>query len=141
MKFKSAKSWFVAFVIWGAVLLIIFAGMLAIQEGGPEQWMLIILALVAGIIIWSWFATYYKIDDNELRYRSGPINGKIPVNVIRAIIKNKTQFSGLKPALGSNGCVVEYEKYNEIYLSPKDQDGFIAELLKINPAIKVIENK
>lgn len=132
---------FVAFIIWTAVVLMVLAGMLAVQQDGPEQWMVVILVLVAGLLIWLWFATYYEIEGNELRYRSGPINGKIAINLIRTVVKNKTQFSGLKPALASNGCVVEYEKYNEIYLSPKDQDGFIAELLKINPAIEVIENK
>lgn len=141
MRFQSDKSWFVTLVLWGAVIFMIFAGMLAVQQGGPEQWMPIILVLVALMIIWMWFATYYEIEGKRLYYRSGPVNGSIDINAIRKIESGKTQFSGLKPALASNGCVVHYNKYDEIYLSPKDKDGFFAELLKVNPAIEVVEKK
>jgi len=141
MRFASAKGLFVAFVIWGAVVSLIFAGMLTVQQGGPEQWMIIILIMVAIIIIWPWFATYYEIEGDELKYRSGPIRGKIDISSIRMIATGKTLYAGLKPALASKGCIIQYNKYDEIYFSPKDQDGFIAELLKINTAIEVIENK
>lgn len=119
----------------------VFAGVLAVQQGGPEQWLLIILTLVALMIIWMWFATYYEIDGQLLYYRSGPVNGSIDIASIRKIESGKTQFSGLKPALASNGCVVHYNKYDEIYLSPKDKEGFYEVLLKVNPAIELTLNK
>ena len=140
MRFQSDRSWFVTIVLWGAVIFMVFAGVLAVQQGGPEQWMLIILILVALMIVWMWFATYYEIEGQTLHYRSGPLNGGIDIMSIRKIESGKTQFSGLKPALASNGCVVHYNKYDEIYLSPKDKDGFYEALLKVNPSIEIVVN-
>ncbi len=45
---------------------------------------------------------------------------------------------GLKPALSSKGCIIKYRKWDDIYLSPENQELFNAELLKVNPAIKVV---
>ncbi|WP_295767481.1 PH domain-containing protein [uncultured Mucilaginibacter sp.] len=141
MKFKSARSIFVALALWGAIALLLFSSALILQQGGPGQWLLILLAMVVVFIVWSWFATYYVINGDELSYRSGPIHGKISISSIRIITVNKTLYAGLKPALASNGCVIEYNKYDEIYMSPQDKEGFIAALLNVNAIIEVRQNK
>lgn len=89
-------------------------------------------------LLWIYFATFYKIEGNELIYRSGPINGKILIAQIIEIQTNASNFVGLKPATASKGIIVKYNRWDEIYLSPEREKDFIKGLLNINPAIKVV---
>jgi len=136
--FKSERSPLTTLIILGATILIIVCCINIIQHGGTGQWFVIVLALVAAMMLWMWFRTYYEIDEKNIWYRSGPVNGSVQISAIKTISKNQRLYSGLKPALGMNGCVIYYNKYDEIYFSPKDKDGFVAALLHINPAIEII---
>ena len=138
MVFKSERDIKVSLVIWGAVCLLLVCVFQSVQQGGAEQWFAIILVLIAAMLLWMWFGTYYVIEGNQLRYRSGPVNGVIAINTISSILTKKTQFVGLKPSLATKGCVIKYNKYDEIYLSPAGQELFVKELVKVNPAIEVV---
>ena len=91
-------------------------------------------------MIWTLSDTKYRINNNDLKYYSGPIRGKIDIYQIRKIEHVKTFFVSaiLKPALGSHGILVSYNKFDVIYISPKDKEAFLVELLKINPHIQII---
>src|SRR5690606_28734059 len=52
-----------------------------------------------GLGLCALFHTYYQIKDDKLIYRSGFIHGEIDINNIKEIIKGKTMWVGLKPAL------------------------------------------
>jgi len=136
--FKSARSPFVTVVVWGALLLIAGCCKTIVDHGGAEQFFVIVLAAIAALLLWMWLVTYYEIDGKNVWYRSGPVNGVIAISNIRTIITHKSLYAGLKPALGSKGCIIKYNKYDEIYFSPKEQELFVAELVKINPAIEVV---
>lgn len=138
MIFQSKRDVFAGCVICIAILLLFGCGILVVMQGGIEQWFLLIIATVICLLLWMWFATYYQIDGQQLHYRSGPVKGAINIMEIRSITTKKTLFAGLKPSLASGGCIVGYNKFDEIYLSPKEMDLFVAELQKINPSIKVI---
>lgn len=136
--FKSARAPLVTAIVWGALILIVCCCINIVQHGGLEQLFAILLAIIAGMLLWMWLVTYYEIDGKNLWYRSGPVNGVIAISEIRTIVTHKSMYAGLKPALGSKGCIIKYNKYDEIYFSPKEQAQFVAELLKINPAIEVM---
>ncbi|MFD1258774.1 PH domain-containing protein [Mucilaginibacter terrae] len=138
MIFQSKRDVFVSCVIWGAVLLLAVCGVHIVQQGGAERWLVLIVAMVISLLLWMWFGTYYEIEGQQLHYRSGPIKGTINIMEIRSITTKNTIFAGLKPSLASGGCIVGYNKFDEIYLSPKNMDLFIEELQKINSGIKVI---
>jgi hypothetical protein len=138
MIFKSKRDVFVGCVIWLAVAFLFGCGVEVVMKGGVEQWFVLIIAMVISLLLWMWFATYYQLEGQQLHYRSGPIKGTIQIMEIRSITTKKTIFAGLKPSLASGGCIIGYNKFDEIYLSPKEMDLFIADLKKINPAIQVI---
>ncbi|WP_342647255.1 PH domain-containing protein [Mucilaginibacter sp. CSA2-8R] len=138
MIFKSGKAVWVSLLIWGVVALMVFNAFQVITDQSNDPFYLIFTVLITAFLLWIWFGTYYIIDGQQLKYRSGPINGSIPVASIRKITTGKTSFIGLKPSLDTHGCVLAYNKYDEIYLSPKNQDLFVQELVKINPAIEVV---
>ena len=116
----------------------VFNGVLIITDQSNDPFYLIIIALITALLLWVWFGTYYIIEGQQLKYRSGPIHGVIDITSIRKITVSKTSFVGLKPSLDTKGCVLAYHQYDEIYLSPQDQQLFVQELVKVNPAIEVI---
>lgn len=138
MVFKSGKAIWVGVIIWAVVGLMFFNGYLIATDHSNDPFYLIIIALITALLLWVWFGTFYTIEDQQLKYRSGPIHGIIDIRSIRKITVGKISFVGLKPSLDSSGCVVAYNTYDEIYFSPKDQSRFVQELVKRNPAIEVI---
>tara|TARA_R110000850_G_scaffold215188_3_gene340952 strand:- start:211 stop:507 length:297 start_codon:yes stop_codon:yes gene_type:complete len=92
---------------------------------------------VAGFLIWLGLGTNYELTQTELKYKRGPIRGKIQIDKIHEIIMGKTLWSGLKPATARNGLIIKYEKYNEIYISPKTNDSFVKKILELNGKIKI----
>jgi hypothetical protein len=141
-KFPSEKGALAAVIIWRTVMLqlfllgrIILAGEFAL----PEIFAGTLLISVSGLLLWLWFGTRYEIRREELHYSSGPLKGSIPVAQIHRITKNKTLWSGLKPALGQRGLIIQYNRYDEIYISPANKEAFIAQLRRINPEIQIIE--
>jgi len=92
------------------------------------------------MIIWILLDTKYSIDEEILYFYSGPFRGKININSIRKI----EHHSGLivpvtyKPALDTKGLILYYNSFDDIYISPKEVNVFLEELLKINPNITVV---
>jgi len=136
--FRSARAPLATAMVWGALVLIAGCCIHIIQQGGAEQLFAILLVIIAAMMLWMWLVTYYEIDGKNVWYRSGPVNGVIAISEIHTIITHKSFYAGLKPALGSKGCIIKYNKFDEIYFSPKEQEHFIAELVKINPAIEIV---
>jgi hypothetical protein len=91
-------------------------------------------------MLWVYFNTYYILENNLLKYRSGFLKGKIDITKIHEIHPDKTLWYGLKPALAQNGIIIKFNKYDEIYISPVSNKEFIEELIKINPSILVKHN-
>ena len=116
--------------------------MLAInyEKGNDPIIPMIIVALVAVFVLWVLLDTRYVIKNNFLLYRSGPIRGRVDISKIKSI----KRYSGLnvpvmlKPALDTNGFIITYNAFDDLFISPIQSDIFIAEMKKINPQIEVI---
>ena len=98
----------------------------------------VILAATTLMMIAFYTHTYYTIDGNELRWRSSILFGKFSVSSIQKVAINKTLWVGTRPATARNGVIIYYNKYDEIYFSPSDNEAFVAALLEINPEIEVV---
>nr|WP_294937303.1 PH domain-containing protein [uncultured Flavobacterium sp.] len=140
--YTSSQSLLFVPILWLVVLLIISSFFITENDAGESvpPGLRIFLSLIGGLVIWILIDTKYKIKDKSLNYYSGPIRGKIDIYQIRKIEHVKTFFvsSIVKPALGSHGLTVTYNKFDDIYISPKNKEAFIGELLKINPDIEII---
>jgi len=99
---------------------------------------LVILAATTLIMIAFYTHTYYRIDRDELRWRSSILFGKFSVSSIHKVAVNQTLWVGTRPATARNGVIIYYNKYDEIYFSPSDNEAFVAAILEINPEIKVV---
>lgn len=138
MKFKSKRSFWVGIIFWSVPIFMTFLTM-KVLIFDYAKWMALLCVLPAFLLVLTWFNTFYLIEDGLLKYKSGFINGSIEIKEITQITTGKTMYIGLKPALSSNGCIIKYGKWDDIYLSPENQELFNAELLKINPAIKILD--
>jgi hypothetical protein len=98
----------------------------------------VILTATTLMMIAFYTHTYYKIDGDELRWRSSILFGKFSVSSIQKITINKTLWVGTRPATARNGVIINYNKYDEIYFSPSDNESFVAALLEINPEIEMV---
>jgi hypothetical protein len=145
MKFKSKKSIGAIVVFSVMIALITFIGLaplLLAEQHTPKSIIMdsiiaLVLLGIAGIFLWMLHGTYYILKDGQLFYASGPMKGSLPVSGIREIVKGKTKWSGIKPALATKGLIIKYNRYDEIYISPESNDAFIAEILKLNNSIVI----
>ena len=91
----------------------------------------------ATFLVWTFFDIKYRLTTTELKYNSGPIKGTIKISSIHKIEQGKTMWSGTRIASSRNGLIIKYNSFNDIYISPKSNEDFIIEILKINPNIKI----
>jgi Na+-driven multidrug efflux pump len=98
---------------------------------------IVLILAVPLFLLWILLHTYYVLENGELKYVSGPIRGSIKIADIKQVTANTTLWVGLKPATALNGIIVRYDNYNELYISPINNNRFLKELLKLNPQIIV----
>ncbi|QXP79654.1 MULTISPECIES: PH domain-containing protein [Winogradskyella] len=143
MKFESKKDMLFSVIILGLnafFITIIVIGLINGEIKQQEYWPLIVIFGVVILIFWLFFGTNYKLTKQDgLIYKCGPLKGQIKIEDITQIIKGKTLWVGLKPATSRNGLIIKYNKYDEIYISPKTNETFIKKILKLNSNIKITE--
>lgn len=103
-----------------------------------KPFILLFLLTLFALIAWVYFDTVYKIEGTNLIIQSAFLRGKTAILESKEIQKGRTMWSGVKPTIAKNGLIIKYNKYDEIYLTPENNDEMVADLLKINPEIKVI---
>lgn len=137
--YKANRRGFINYLLIGSIILPIIIFFLDKNTFTEKPFILLALLSPLVLIFWIYFDTFYKIENNELIYRSGFLRGKIKISTIKEIIIGKTMYSGIKPALAKNGLIIKYNKYEEIYIAPINNNELISDLLKKNPEIKITE--
>jgi hypothetical protein len=138
MRFPSKKSLLTGILFLGCIVLlsILTARILFLHRDAWEPRAILIM-MPAGLLLWFWFGTYYSIRPGTIEYHSGPFFGKIQISSIKKIKKNKGLFVGLRAALAFGGMVLTFNRWDEIYISPRDPEEFIHHLLEQNPQIEI----
>ena len=128
--YKSKIDWWLGLVL----VYPIFRSIVSIIEGKWIGYLGIVLCFL--FIVFISKSTRYIIDENQLIVKSMFIvNCKIEISRIKKIEKTNSILSS--PVLSLDRMAIMYNKFDEVYISPKDKQAFIEELLKINPAINV----
>jgi hypothetical protein len=136
--YKSKKDSLMKILIIGFTLLPIIIFFIDLKVFRENPFPLLILYLPLSILLWIYFDTYYIIDGQKLKYHSAFIKGEIEINTIKKIVKGKTVWVGIKPALASKGLIIKFKKFDEIYISPISNEMMISDLIEINPNINII---
>jgi multisubunit Na+/H+ antiporter MnhB subunit len=142
VKFRSKKGFLMISVVILVSTLLLYLLFSSLNNTNKDLtvWIpsIVLILAVPFFLLWILLNTYYVLENGELKYVSGPIRGSIKVADIKLVTANTTLWVGLKPATALNGIIVSYENYNELYISPVNNNRFLKELLKLNPQIKVV---
>ena len=130
LNFKSKKDVWLSVLIWGVIILMFF---IMITEQNIVVYIVGILNNV--LLLWLWFGTSYRIDDEALIVRSGPFKSTIDIKTIKKLKDTKTLLAG--PALSLDRIEIQYKTYDTVIVSPKDKIEFIETLLIKNNSIEV----
>jgi hypothetical protein len=138
MKFKAKRGAFikalvVVFFIAPVLLVLLLPGTML-----EKPVAIAILFVPFFLFLWIYIDTSYAIDNGKLFYRSAFLRGSIPINNIQKVVKGKTAWSGIRPATASNGLSIVFDKADEVYISPENNDLLLSELLRQNAGIKVL---
>jgi hypothetical protein len=143
-QFKSRKStgFGSILILVSALIVILFFGLPIISKKPIDQIALIIelffTILVTGLFVWVWTTTFYAIDKESLRVKSGPFHWQILIQDIKIIRLNQSTVGGIiKPTLSWNCIEIEYGKHKTISISPTNQNRFIHILLDRNKEIEI----
>ncbi|RNI26952.1 PH domain-containing protein [Rufibacter latericius] len=140
LTFRSSKSWVSALGIWGTIALLSAVMVQELQSNLPlpgKIGLALFCVLLSGLLLWMWFGTYYRTCGEMLHFRCGPLHGKILIQQIREIHQNQSPWSGFRPALGLNGLIIHYNRWDTVYLSPAQKQEFLWELQQVKPEIVV----
>lgn len=139
LKFKSRKDWWLAIIIWGAMLFTLGSGAYALSDEPAnllEYVIIISLAIALPIfILWLWFTTFYRIDTDNLIIRFGPFRKIIPLDAITSVKKSTNPLSS--PAWSLKRLEIRYGKYQSIFISPVNREEFVNILSKHCPHVKI----
>ena len=129
--YKSKIDWWLGLVL----VYPIFRSVMSISEGEWIGYMGIVICFL--IIVFISKSTRYIIAENQLIVKClFVVNDKIEISKIRKIEKTNSLLSS--PALSLDRIAIKFNKYDEVYISPKDKQAFVEDLLKINSEIEVI---
>ncbi|HLQ98363.1 MAG TPA: PH domain-containing protein [Candidatus Dormibacteraeota bacterium] len=130
MYFKSKKDTWLALLIWGVSILM---GWQMIVDKSVMIFIVGVLTILS--LLWLWFGTSYKIEEELLKIKSGPFRSTVNIGDIRRLSVTKTLLAG--PALSIDRIEILYKKYDIAIVSPKDKTEFVQALLIKNKAIEV----
>lgn len=140
--FVSSKNSYSTALLWLIAIglfIVIFIKKPEAQESSLYIFNVITITIVL-MLVWILLDTKYTLKENKIFYNSGPFRGAIAIDAIKKIERH----SGLivpvtfKPALNTKGLIIHYNSFDAIYISPKQEDLFLEELLKVNPNIEVV---
>ena len=138
--YKPNRKGFINYLLIGFIILPIAIFFLDKNTFTARPYILLPLLVPLVLTLWIYFDTLYKIENNKLIYRSGFFKGEIDISTIKEIVKGKTMWSGVKPAMAKNGLTITLDKYpRRIYIAPESNEEMIADLLKINSKIEITE--
>ena len=140
--FTSSKNSYSTALLWLIAIglfIVIFIKKPEAQEPSIYIFNVITITIVL-TLVWILLDTKYILKENKIFYNSGPFRGTIAIDAIKKIERH----SGLivpvtfRPALNTKGLIIHYNSFDDIYISPKQEDLFLEELLKVNPDIEVV---
>ena len=140
--FTSSKNYYSVGIMW-VIAIGLFIVLFVNKPDAQEPSIYIFYAIIVPIIValvWILLDTKYILKENKIFFYSGPFRGSIAIDSIKKI----THHSGIivpvtfKPALNTKGLIIHYNSFDDIYISPKQEDLFLEELLKVNKNIEVV---
>ena len=129
-------------IVFVFVFLILFSTTIAVLSSKDLVSVFIVLLVnlsTITLLFWIMIDTKYKISNGNLYCKSGPFRKTITISRIKKIYHHKGIIVPVtfKPALSDKGLIINYDYYDDIYISPMEESIFLKNLLAINPNIQI----
>lgn len=136
MKFKTKVDWFFKFIIL-FVFLVLILGTCTIysKEGfGESCFFGIIFLVILLFLIVSVYKTDFTFESSQIICKSIFWKVEIPYSKIKKIERQHSFiFAGWKMSTSIKGLIIYYNTYDELLISPENEDEFI---IKLNSKIR-----
>jgi hypothetical protein len=137
MVFRSkVDGWLIWIVRVPMIAAVVFVGIQAIRT--QERMIFIVLALVIlvyAIVEWIFGSTYYMVDQDFLRIRSGPFRSRVLISDITSISRSNDVIAA--PALSLDRLQIRDGSGRTILVSPTEDELFVEALRSVNGKIEV----
>jgi len=139
MYFPSKRDLWLSLLVWIPLLgVMIPIVLIPFKNGQFDPISIFIFVPVVAFVAWIWFGTGYRVTDDELKIKSGPIRLTIPLEVITNIESTRNPISS--PALSMDRLEIKYGEGKLAIISPLDKEGFINLIIRKYPKVTINEN-
>lgn len=142
MKFVTRRDLWLNIIMWICIIISFIAGLSPLFKEGAGiiggTIIFLFLYSLGGFIAWLWVGTYFVLNENDLLIRYGPFSKSIPLKSITKVMPTRSWQSS--PATSIRRIEISYGLYDNILISPLDEDTFLSELRKRCPDAR-IENR
>ncbi len=139
MYFPSKRDLWLSLLVWIPLLgVMIPIVLIPFKNGQFDPISIFIFVPVVAFVAWIWFGTGYRVTDDELKIKSGPIRQTIPLEKITSIESTRNPISS--PALSMDRLEIKYGEGKLAIISPLDKEGFINLIIRKYPKVTINEN-
>lgn len=135
-QFPSKRDTWVVIVLWIAVAMMVAGAIRLMTCGAPPVHAMIVSLITLATAIFTisvLYGTRYIVTDSLLTIRAGPLRWRVDVASIRAITPSDDPISS--PACSLDRLEIAYGDNETILVSPADREGFLAEMMRVQPAL------
>lgn len=136
--YKSKVSY--GFLLGILVFLIVIHLIIFFDKGLSLKGILIITAIngaTFAFVLHVFLSTNYIIESTSLKIKCGFLfNKRILIKDIHTIVKTSSLLSSPAASI-TDRIELKYQNHGTVIISPKHKKEFVADLLKVNPDIKV----
>ena len=141
MVFKSKIDWFFK----GFILLFFGIGIIGdiflIKSIENSREIVFFQVFFIGLAVFFYVlqrTTDYTFKLTDLYCRSAIFHKSLPYSSIRKIEVGTKFYAGLKFSTSLQGLIIHYNKFDNLFISPENQELFMEKLVALNPAITII---
>jgi energy-coupling factor transporter transmembrane protein EcfT len=131
MLFRAKKDY--TFLIVFLFVLLLYSGIslftIIYEDDYSVIWVfLIVLTFLALLFISIYKTTYFRLDQHNLFCKSLIFKKEIPYSAIKKVEKQQGIYAGVKFSTAWKGIIVHYNKYDELLISPENEEIFIVKI-------------
>ena len=140
MVFRSKVD---GWLVW-VVRLPMLAGLVLVALSAIRQPNGLTITILAGFVVvyavveWILGSTYYTVDQDFLRIRSGPYRTRLLISDIRSITRSSNPLAA--PALSLDRLEIRDGNGRSVLVSPHEDELFVESLRSINNSIEYVSS-
>ncbi|SPF55209.1 conserved membrane hypothetical protein [Candidatus Desulfosporosinus infrequens] len=139
MYFSSKRDTWIGLLLWIPIIAgLVLTTWIPLTNGQYYPTGTFIFVPIVAFIAWLWFGTGYRVTDDELKIKCGPIRQTIPLKEITKIKSTRNPISS--PALSLDRLEIKYGESKIAIISPQDKKGFINLIMEKCPMVTVDSN-